>query len=368
MIRAVKHLGAVAVTATLLSGCAGPGGSSDGSTGSGADQVPLSQVEALADPKTYEGPSTATLSDRAVEPVAEDPEQTLPSTVTSHDRAGDKQLVVKDTSRVVAMNLSGSIAATVWGLGFGKTLVGRDQAAEFPGTEDVPVVTSGGHSVNAESVLDLEPTLVITDGSVGPRDVVEQLRDAGVTVVFIDDESSFDGAQQMARDVAAIYGAPRTGELLARQVEEQVKTVEQQVERIAPQRRSDRLRMIFLYLRGSAGIYYLFGEESGADDLIDGLGGVDVADELGWDGMKPMTDEAIVEADPDVILVMTDGIESTGGVDGLLKDKPAIALTTAGKKRRFVDMADGDILSFGPRSAGVIEALARAVYAPDAQK
>ncbi|RYJ05324.1 MAG: hemin receptor, partial [Actinomycetales bacterium] len=86
------------------------------------------------------------------------------------------------------------------------------------------------------------------------------------------------------------------------------------------------------------------------------------------DGMKPMTDEAIVEADPDVILVMTDGIESTGGVDGLLKDKPAIALTTAGKKRRFVDMADGDILSFGPRSAGVIDALARAVYAPDAEQ
>ncbi|RYJ04336.1 MAG: hemin receptor, partial [Actinomycetales bacterium] len=262
------RLGAVAVTTALLSACAGPGGSSDESTGAGTDRVPLSQVKALADPQAYEGPSTATLSDRAVEPVAEDPEQALPATVTSHDRAGDRQLVVKDTSRVVAMNLSGSIAATVWGLGFGKTLVGRDQAAELPGTEDVPVVTSGGHSVNAESVLDLEPTLVITDGSVGPRDVVEQLRDAGITVVFIDDESSFDGAQQMARDVAAVYGAPQAGELLAQQIDEQVASVEQQVERLAPQKKSDRLRMVFLYLRGSAGIYYLFGEESGADDLI----------------------------------------------------------------------------------------------------
>lgn len=122
--------------------------------------------------------------------------------------------------------------------------------------------------------------------------------------------------------------------------------------------------MVFLYLRGGSGIYYLFGEESGADDLIDGLGGVDVAGEIGWDGMRPMTDEAIIAADPDLVLVMTDGIASAGGVDGLLAAKPAIGLTAAGEHRRFVDMADGDILSFGPRSADVLDALARAVYAP----
>jgi iron complex transport system substrate-binding protein len=72
----------------------------------------------------------------------------------------------------------------------------------------------------------------------------------------------------------------------------------------------------------------------------------------------------MIAANPDLILVMTDGIESAGGIDGLLAEKPAIALTAAGQNRRFVDMADGDILSFGPRSAQVLDALARAVYAP----
>ena len=77
-----------------------------------------------------------------------------------------------------------------------------------------------------------------------------------------------------------------------------------------------------------------------------------------------MTDEALIQANPDLILVMTDGIKSAGGVDGLLETKPAIALTAAGQHRRFVDMADGEILSFGPRTAGVLDALARAIYAP----
>jgi iron complex transport system substrate-binding protein len=61
---------------------------------------------------------------------------------------------------------------------------------------------------------------------------------------------------------------------------------------------------------------------------------------------------------------MTDGLASAGGVDGLLDAKPAIALTRAGQNKRFVDMAVGEILSFGPRTAAVLDALARAIYAP----
>lgn len=124
--------------------------------------------------------------------------------------------------------------------------------------------------------------------------------------------------------------------------------------------------MLFLYLRGGSGIYYLFGSESGVDDLITAVGGIDVAAEIGWAGMKPMTDEAIIAAAPDLILVMSSGLESTGGVDGLLESKAAIGITPAGQNRRFVSMADGEILSFGPRTPDVIDAVARAIYAPQA--
>ncbi|MGO7983278.1 hypothetical protein ACC691_36090 [Rhizobium johnstonii] len=61
---------------------------------------------------------------------------------------------------------------------------------------------------------------------------------------------------------------------------------------------------------------------------------------------------------------MTKGLESVGGVDGLLTAVPALAATPAGAHRRFVDMSDTDILAFGPRSARVLDALARAIYAP----
>ncbi|MFH7323390.1 hemin ABC transporter substrate-binding protein [Aeromicrobium sp. JJY06] len=355
-----------ALCLTLLAAC---GSGSEGSDpGSGADLPPLSELEASQAPKAITGPSTAKLTNRHIEPVDVDEQASLPATVVSRVRSGDTKVTVTDTSRIVAFDMSGSIAASLWGLGLGDRLVARDVSTDFPGAEDLPLITSEGHAVNAEAVMAQKPTVIITDGSMGPRDVVEQLADTGVPVVFLDNDSSFEGAAQLARDVGAAVGLPKSGEALAERITSDVAAAQAEVKRFVPERESDRLRMVFLYLRGNSGVYYLFADDSGVGDLVESLGGVNVAREMGWKGMQPLTDEALVKAKPDLIMVMTHGLESTGGVDGLLAEKPAIALTPAGQSKRFVDMSDGDVLSFGPRSAGVVEALARAIYVPEADQ
>ncbi|MEO5919657.1 MAG: ABC transporter substrate-binding protein [Pseudolysinimonas sp.] len=361
-MRDVRAIAALAALALVLTACSGQVATAP--TTAIPSQAPLADLPLLDDPRTFEGPSTALLPDAAIVPLDPRPEQVLPTTVVSHDHAGDVEVVVDDASRILGLDLAGSIAATIQGLGFGSALVGRDVSTTFPGSEDLPVVTTGGHTINAEAVLALRPTLVITDGTIGPRDVIEQLREAGVDVVFVDAPPSFAGAEQLARQVAAALGAPDGGDRLGDDIRESVAAKVAEIAAIAPATGADRVRILFLYLRGGAGVYYLFGEESGADDLIEGLSAVDVAGEIGWVGMKPMTDEALVAADPDLVLVMTDGLASAGGVDGLLESRPALALTTAGQHRRFVDMADGVVLGFGPRSAAVLDALARAIYAP----
>ncbi|HWM33725.1 MAG TPA: ABC transporter substrate-binding protein [Pseudolysinimonas sp.] len=347
------------VSLALLAGCAAPAATP--SSAPVPSQAPLAELDLAPDPRTHQGASTAVLPSAAIEVLDPVPPQSLPATVISHDAGGARPVTVSDTSRVLALDLAGSIAATIAGLGYADRLVGRDITTTFSGTEDLPLVTSGGHTVNAEAILALRPTLVITDGTIGPRDVLEQLREAGITVVFVENTPSFAGAAQLALDVAAAIGVD--GQALADRISADVEAKIAEIAAIAPAE-GERVRMLFLYLRGGAGIYYLFGEESGADQLIEGLAGTDVAGEIGWDGMKPMTDEALVAADPDLVLVMTEGLESAGGVDGLLASKPALALTTAGRNHRIVDMADGVVLGFGPRSAAVLDALARAVYAP----
>lgn len=328
--------------------------------------IPLAQVSPVADPRTLVGPGTAALADHGIEQLADPQPAQLPVRVMSHFHGGDRPVEVRDISRVVAFDLSGSIAATVWGLGLGDRLVARDVSTNFPGTEGLPLVTEEGHAVNAEAVLAARPTVIITDGSLGPRDVVEQLADTGVPVVFVENSPTYSGAAQLARDVASALGVPADGERLAKRISAEVAEVKTQIARLTPVP-AKRLRMVFLYLRANSGVYYLLGSDSGADEVIAALGGIDVGAELGWSEMQPLTDEAIVAAKPELILVMTHGLASAGGVDGLLAEKPALALTPAGEHQRFIDMADGEVLSFGPRAASVLSALASAVYTPGRQ-
>lgn len=349
----------VAAALAGLVGCASPTAAPSPAV-TNDPSIPLAELPVLADPHSYTGPSTAVLADTSI--TAARPAQSLPATVTSHDLDGDRQVTVDSTDRILPLDLAGSIAATVFGLGLGSQVVGRDISTTFPEAAALPLVTTSGHTINSEAVLALHPTVLITDGTIGPIDVVLQLRDAGIAVVFVKTTPSIEGVGELARQVAAAVGAPAAGEVLATSLVSGIQAKVSEIARIVPS--GAPMRMLFLYLRGASGIYYLFGEGSGADVLISALGGVDVAKQIGLANMRPMTDEAIVAADPDLILVMTDGLASVGGVDALLESKPAIGLTTAGRHRRFVDMADGDILSFGPHTAGVLDALARAVYAP----
>ncbi|WP_132048320.1 ABC transporter substrate-binding protein [Curtobacterium sp. PhB136] len=352
------------VLVAALVGCSGGGEATSVASGSAAAEQPISALRPKTDAVDLIGPSTARLERDDVEPLVEPGGAQLPATVTSHDLGGDSEQTVTHTDRVLALDVSGSLAATVVGLGLGDHLVGRDVSSTFSSVRKLPVVTQDGHSINAEAVLSLEPDVVLTDGTIGPTDVVEQLRQSGVTVVYVENEPSPDGAAELARQTAAALGVPAAGASLATELAERIAATGRDVAALADRASSRPLRIAFLYLRGTSGVYYLLGEGTGADALATALGGVDVAAEIGWDGARPMTDEALVAADADVYLVMTGGLESVGGVDGLLEAKPAVGLTPAGEHRRFVDMADGQILSFGPRTPAVLDALARAVYAP----
>lgn len=360
---------AALVAIVSLSGCGTTADLDPTPSGGGSianSTLPLTELDYLEDPRGYQGPTTAVLADHSIDPVGDVSEQQLPVTVTSHDRAGVRQVEVVDASRIVALDVAGSLAVTLAGLGLEDNLVARDTSTRLPGTEHLPVVTSNGHTLTPEAVLAVNPTLVITDGSIGPNDAFEQLRDAGITVVFVEDLDGFDGAAEVSRQVAEAVGMKEAGERLAQRITDQVADITDQIAQIAPKDDTDKLRMVFLYLRGTAGVYYVFGSESGADDLIRALGGIDAAHEAGVGELAPLSDEAMLAINPDLILVMTKGLESVGGVDRLIAERPAIALTNAGQNRRIVDMDDREIIGYGPRAAAVLDALARAIYAPEA--
>ena len=127
------------------------------------------------------GPRTAVV-DAEPEPITTDPAPALPATVRGVDGV---ETTITDISRIVVADRSGTLAQTVYALGLGDKLVGRSTAS-FPAIQDVPNVTPGGHGLNAEAILASNPTVVLTDTSIGPLAVQEQIRATGVPVVFVE--------------------------------------------------------------------------------------------------------------------------------------------------------------------------------------
>jgi len=358
----------VAALAAALALTACQTGAAHGGAGAGAQSVelpPLSEITPIADPTAWEGPSTAVVGGPSFELDAELIDPVLPVTVVSHDREGEKEITVTDASRILAISITGTLAELVDAYGLGDSLVGRDVSTRIEGLEDLPVVTKEGHSIDAESVLALNPSVILTDGTIGPVDVILQLRDAGIPVVMITRPTDAESTYETAREVAAALGVAPLAEELVPQLQQAIADKEAEIARLVPADEGLRPRIAFLYIRGTAGIYYLFGEGSGIDSIIRSIGAIDVASESGWKGEKPMTDEALVAIDPDIIVVMTDGLKSAGGVDGLIEAQPSISLTTAGKHRRIIDVEDTVLFAGGTRIPDVLDGLARAVYAPD---
>ncbi|UFU06840.1 heme/hemin ABC transporter substrate-binding protein [Ruania halotolerans] len=321
-----------------------------------SEEPPEESSRAAPDPRTLRGPATADQIPE-IEPVAS-PTPELPVTTVGVDGV---EVTVTDTSRLLALDLYGTLVETVIGLGLGERLVGRSVSNTEASVADLPVVTQNGHELSAEAILGLDPTAVVMDTTMGPPEIPDQLRSAGVPVLVVSPERGVDLIAEQIRHVAGALGVAEAGETLVDQFEGDLGEAETYVAELAGE--WDPLRMAFLYVRGTGSVFFVMGDGSGGDDLIEHIGGLDAATDAGISDIVPATAEAVIALDPEVILTMTGGLESTGGLDGLL-ERPGIAQSVAGEQERVIDMADGDVLSFGPSFPAVLTALADAVYQP----
>lgn len=287
----------------------------------------------------------------AVPAVDGDADPVLPVTVESADGSS---VTVTDVSRIVV--LQGNIAEVTFALGLGDNVVGRDISATFEEAADVPLVTRA-HDVSAESVLSLRPTVVLADTDTGPPEAIEHIRNVGVPLIVFDTATQVDQIGPRIEAVAQALGVGPTGEALAGETDQALAEVTRTIDT------DNRPSVAFLYMRGQAGVYLLGGKGSGADSMIETAGGTDGGTTIGLDqAFTPITSEALVLAAPDVILMTTTGLESVGGIDGLVQI-PGIGQTPAGQNRRVITVEDGLLYSFGVRTPDALRALADQLHA-----
>lgn len=251
------------------------------------------------------------------------------------------------------VSLGGSVTEIAVALGAEARLIARDSTSNFPPSIlDLPDV---GYirALSPEGVLSLGPDLIISEAGAGPAEAVTVLRAAGIPFEQMPGEPSADGVLAKIDAVAAALELPAEGARLHAEVAAGLAEVRASAAAV-----TERKRVLFI-IAIQAGRVNAGGEGSSADGIIQLAGGLNATS--GFKGYKQMTDEAILEADPDVILMMNREGDLAVLNEDILKH-PALGATRAAREGRILRMDGMKILGFGPRTPEAARELHDALY------
>jgi iron complex transport system substrate-binding protein len=258
--------------------------------------------------------------------------------------------VLPDTSRVVA--IGGAVTEIVFALGEQKHLVARDSTGTYP--EAAKALPDVGYmrALSPEGVLSVDPTGIIALQGSGPKEAVDVLKKASVPYVEVPETYDNEGILERIRVVGKALGVEDKAAALAAETQAKLKAAEARTAGI------DRKKRVLFILSMQGGKIMAAGAHTGADGIVTLAGAANAIE--GFSGYKQLSDEAIVTAAPDVILMMDHA--GPGVSDDDLFGNAAISQTPAGQARRVIRMDGGYLLGYGPRTADAISDLSKALY------
>jgi len=241
-----------------------------------------------------------------------------------------------DSAQKRIVSLNGAITEIVSALGHEQELVGRDVTSTYPEWVKDSVKNLGHvRSLTIESIVALKPTLILaSDKDISP-DLEQKIKASGIKFKLFRQEFSIGGTKSLIREVAAFIGNNKDQALLDK--------IDADLAKVKPLPKKPKV--LFIYARG-AGTLMVAGQNTPMESIIKIAGGENAISNM--NDFKPLTPEALLNSNPDIILLFDSGLKSLGGISGLLKI-PGVDQTTAGKNRAVITM-EGSLLSgFGPR-------------------
>jgi len=250
------------------------------------------------------------------------------------------------------VSAGGDLTEIVYALGAGDRLIGVDSTSRYPAAVREKAQIGYVRRVSAEGVLSLKPDLLLGASDMGPPASVDQLRLAGVKVALAPDGDNPAGVIDKILFVGKHLGLDAEAHRLAKSVESELaKSI--QTAALSSQRR----RVIFVLSIGDNGVL-VGGEETAAGEIIRLAGGINAAQ--GFKGYKPMSREAILQAQPDVVVTMIRRASSHGNPKDILS-RPEFKLTPAAGRGALVIMDGLLLLGFGPRTPQAVTELSKAI-------
>lgn len=258
----------------------------------------------------------------------------LSSCGTSESKKNETADVTTGEKRIVSLN--GAITEIISDLGHEKELVARDMTSIYPESVKDNVKDLGHvRTLTIEPIVAEKPDLILASDQDMNPDLLGKIRESGIDYHVFDQEFSVDGTKKLIKQVAEEIGAENYQQLIEK--------IDADIAKVQPI--ENKPRVLFIYARG-AGTLLVAGKNTPMAAMIDLAGGVNAAEQV--EDFKPLTPEALVQSNPDIILMFDDGLQSLGGESGLMKIA-GIEKTNAGKNKAFIEMNGAFLANFGPR-------------------
>lgn len=332
-------LGAAALL-LALAGC-GSGNGNSASPAASASSSPSATATASAS-------ASASASATAAEKHT-----TYPLTVT--DATGQSFTFDKAPERIVST--SPAETEILFALGLNDKIVGVSDYDDYPEEAKSKEKVGGITKPNEEAIVGLTPDLVVTGISM-PDEVVQKLRSLKLNL-YKTEPKTMDDVMKDITDLGLITDRQSEAEALVASMKADIQKVKDAVASVKPE---DKKKVYVEFAPG-----WTVGKGEFMDELITVAGGINVAgDTTGW---NEISEEKIVQSNPDVILYTTGVVDDKTGkpLEDIIRGRSGWDQITAIKEGRVIGL-DQNILSRpGPRITQGLLDVAKAIY-PDLVK
>lgn len=264
--------------------------------------------------------------------------------LTSCGRFGNKEVDGKKDQRIVC--LSKQLTEMVFALGKGHNIVAVDLSSTFPDSAKLLKTVGYHRALSPESIIAMNPDLVIHSNDIGPENVLPQITKAGLNIKAFGGANTIDSAKMLLKDLGNFFGEEKKADSLIKKMDKDLAAA---ADTLLKKNIKDTPTVMIIHFGRANNVYFVMSGRKGPGDKMIALAGGKTV-KYDAKGARQISAEAIAEANPDIIIATDYGYDQMGGMDKFISNVPGVALTNAGKNKRIVRFEEHDLIYFGPRS------------------
>jgi iron complex transport system substrate-binding protein len=253
----------------------------------------------------------------------------------AHERTGTSSKAMR------LISVGGALTEIIYLLKADSELVGVDTTSIYPTAATRLPNVGYARSLSTEGILALRPTQLLATAEAGPPIVLKQIVDAGIPLSILPSSQQFIDVIDRVRTIGRLVYKTDAAETLVSRLLLEWSNTQNRVANL----KLNNTRVLFILSQNPSQLM-VGGEKTSAAAMIAYAGARNAIS--GFSGFKPLTPEAVIAANPDVILVTDQGMKAVGGIGGVMHF-PGVKQTQAGKELKVVSLEAMYLLGFGPR-------------------